>query len=394
MNVYEGKTRAGAQYSYDRDTWTLTVYFPGGTYEYYDLSPFHLDHWLSFRNLGRASNWLTKNFRWRKLEETVGTDSPPLEEKMDIETRFAASKELSARLRAIGGKRAGVDMDDPDLEAILKKGREFGRTKAVIRGEGNRPNRCHQNTSQMYWRTKAGGWDGPAYLPATGYALGDDGIWRQHSWLVDERGDPVDTTFRWDAYFGVVFKGGAADRWAKKNLREALKEGLAEGASPARKIAALQAEMTPFRMKKRKNQETGAVERYRVYEKPWGSPDPFEGFPEYKVRDRYSKQDWREEKPPRGSNKLPSGWKLKRWSYWYTEGFGVEPRVEAQALLLTYGGEPVLTLRTDGRTPRDLGIVKGGKVYDYFNNYDSVSEFVETLVEVLEELEEQGYEDS
>ncbi len=39
---------------------------------------------------------------------------------------------------------------------------------------------------------------------ATGYALDADGLWRQHSWVMDKKGRVIETTVRRVAYCGIV----------------------------------------------------------------------------------------------------------------------------------------------------------------------------------------------
>ncbi|MGV8910722.1 MAG: hypothetical protein ACOH1Y_17230 [Propionicimonas sp.] len=58
-----------------------------------------------------------------------------------------------------------------------------------------RANGCHANCAGLWL-------DGWAQTIATGYALSNDGLWRQHTWCFDEQG-LVETTEARDKYVGV-----------------------------------------------------------------------------------------------------------------------------------------------------------------------------------------------
>jgi hypothetical protein len=67
------------------------------------------------------------------------------------------------------------------------------------------PSECHANTALMFVRSKG------AVRIAFGYALSDDGLWRQHSWGVDAKdGRVFETTERRVRYFGFVLEYPAA----------------------------------------------------------------------------------------------------------------------------------------------------------------------------------------
>jgi hypothetical protein len=62
------------------------------------------------------------------------------------------------------------------------------------------------------WTSQASGF----VVIATGYALSDDGLWRQHSWDVLRDGI-LETTKARQKYFGILRQGKAADHFAKAN---------------------------------------------------------------------------------------------------------------------------------------------------------------------------------
>lgn len=86
---------------------------------------------------------------------------------------------------------------DPLLDMLRTEGR-------VWRGDVTlRPlqqSDCHRNAVSL-WR------DGEAPGVGTGYALSDDGLWREHSWGVGARGELLETTEDRRIYFGIEFKG-------------------------------------------------------------------------------------------------------------------------------------------------------------------------------------------
>jgi len=73
------------------------------------------------------------------------------------------------------------------------------------------PNRCHDNVAAVL--EICGGMEGaPNLLGATGYALSEDGLWRQHSWAVGDEGEIFETTVGRTAYFGVSIVTGDRGR--------------------------------------------------------------------------------------------------------------------------------------------------------------------------------------
>jgi hypothetical protein len=108
--------------------------------------------------------------------------------------------ELRERLIALAGGEACFADREPDLEAILERGQVFSGRCRLIRGERNQ---CHANAGKL-WENSRG------QLPiaiVTGYALSDDGLWRQHSWLIAKPGrrwTVIETTCRRLLYYGVV----------------------------------------------------------------------------------------------------------------------------------------------------------------------------------------------
>jgi hypothetical protein len=90
---------------------------------------------------------------------------------------------------------------DPQLPLLLADAATVwpGNGAVLLRGQ---PNHCHGNAAAAFLER----W--PKYLVGTGYALNDDGVWVQHSWLFEHAaGIPtrvVETTVRRLLYAGIA----------------------------------------------------------------------------------------------------------------------------------------------------------------------------------------------
>src|SRR5215216_6419350 len=88
-----------------------------------------------------------------------------------VEPRMA---ELWQRLLELGGEAAAFTFLEPDIEQLLERGQPLAGRSRLKRG----PGKCHEN-SALLWNA-----DRDKMFIATGYALSEDGVWRQHSWIV------------------------------------------------------------------------------------------------------------------------------------------------------------------------------------------------------------------
>jgi hypothetical protein len=70
---------------------------------------------------------------------------------------------------------------------------------------------CHRNTARLLRAGKAAG-------IGTGYALSDDGLWRQHTWGLGSDGVVLETTVRREQYWGLQFRGEQATYFADNVL--------------------------------------------------------------------------------------------------------------------------------------------------------------------------------
>jgi hypothetical protein len=109
-----------------------------------------------------------------------------------------------------------------DVDEQLSRGDEFpGSRRKTTK---TTPNRCHQNTLELFDQDDAN-------IIASGFALYDDGKWYHHSWCVrEENGDitVIETTPRdFKKYVGLEyrtpedvkrFRDWLADAWPQPNL--------------------------------------------------------------------------------------------------------------------------------------------------------------------------------
>jgi hypothetical protein len=101
---------------------------------------------------------------------------------------------LEARLLAIGGDRVVRQEPAPYLAEILDRGELFDLRVRRRRGKANR---CHANAADIWARGTE------RYRLAHGFGLSEDGLWRMHSWALDDKGI-IETTEARERYFGFV----------------------------------------------------------------------------------------------------------------------------------------------------------------------------------------------
>jgi hypothetical protein len=104
---------------------------------------------------------------------------------------------LLDKLLEIDGDYVVLMIEEKDeLDKLLNRGRTF---EEPARLKKMRDCKCHQNAATLYARNRR------RYRVATGYALSDDGVWRQHSWAYDTYDKcVVETTDPRTKYFGYV----------------------------------------------------------------------------------------------------------------------------------------------------------------------------------------------
>jgi hypothetical protein len=121
-------------------------------------------------------------------------------------------QQLEQKLLAIGGKRVSWQGRDVDLARLVQHGRLF--TEPVRRKPGERSN-CHGNAARLWIR------DSDITQLVTGYGLSPDGLWCQHSWIV-QNGILYETTVKRTHYYGMVLEDGkeAVKFWISNSPRD------------------------------------------------------------------------------------------------------------------------------------------------------------------------------
>lgn len=93
--------------------------------------------------------------------------------------------EIMRRLLDFGGYAVVMAWHESDAEAILERGQLWYGDRIIMqKGE---PSQCHTNSAMLWEANKSRTLEGPyreELALATGYAMSEDGLWRQHSWCV------------------------------------------------------------------------------------------------------------------------------------------------------------------------------------------------------------------
>lgn len=115
---------------------------------------------------------------------------------------------LKGLLLSFGGQEVCLPMFEEDLKDILERGQLwFGDCVDMMLGE---PSRCHSNSSSCWYYNK------DKAVLCTGYALSEDGIWRQHSWCIHTKRNTnrvIETTKHRVAYFGFAMTENEANNF-------------------------------------------------------------------------------------------------------------------------------------------------------------------------------------
>ena len=113
---------------------------------------------------------------------------------------------LRDRLLQLGGYEVCLPDVEEDLGNIMAYGQLWDNlTTKLMKG---RPCKCHANSAELWynnrnsWKRDYGAF---AVITCTGYALSEDGVWRQHSWLIQAKPRAnvlIETTVPRVAYYG------------------------------------------------------------------------------------------------------------------------------------------------------------------------------------------------
>ena len=116
-------------------------------------------------------------------------------------------RSLQERLLEVGGDWVALQ-PEPDLDKILKRGQLFKFHFVLQKMESSR---CHSNCAHLWDRKPK------EYKIVTGWALSDDGIWRQHTWLLKGKAI-VETTSPREKYYGFVLTDEEANQFWWANM--------------------------------------------------------------------------------------------------------------------------------------------------------------------------------
>jgi hypothetical protein len=118
---------------------------------------------------------------------------------------------------------------DPDLDELLTHSTAHPPAGRLVPGEHNA---CHINAAILWI-------DGTVASIGTGYALSEDGLWRQHSWGVDADDSLVETTEHRQRYVGLTLSGFPALQFAVSNADWHLTPVFTAGGPRAKQLAAI-----------------------------------------------------------------------------------------------------------------------------------------------------------
>lgn len=120
--------------------------------------------------------------------------------------------ELRNRLLNFLGESVCLAYIEEDIDDILNYGQFWlGHNAKMMRGE---PCHCHSNACNLYEQN----WDKTRIC--TGYALSEDGMWRQHSWLIwikDRSNQIIETTVKRVAYYGFIMDEDQCEKFCEEN---------------------------------------------------------------------------------------------------------------------------------------------------------------------------------
>lgn len=116
---------------------------------------------------------------------------------------------LEQKLLRLGGKRM-IYRNEPDLDSLLIRGELLHGSVELIPGEERE---CHSNSFQLWSENKE------AFSLVTGCGLSEDGLWRQHSWIIRKRPTSgqariIETTLQRTKYFGFILTDAEAEAFS------------------------------------------------------------------------------------------------------------------------------------------------------------------------------------
>lgn len=137
-----------------------------------------------------------------------------IEQKEFLENKYFIGKKNIIWLKELKNKLLEIEKNtflvtpkfDDDINILLKHGVVFKNTDKIIKWL--KPSQCHENSLIIYLNNDN------KYDIYTWYALSDDWLWRQHSWLIDKKNNKTIETTVWRVkYFWFKLKNTQIEEW-------------------------------------------------------------------------------------------------------------------------------------------------------------------------------------
>jgi hypothetical protein len=156
------------------------------------------------------------NMYWTKSRAGyyLGSINPPADPTTTTQVP-AWVVQLAERLLAQGGAAVCIPPVDAEFARIMQRGQLWRPPTFPVARVAGQPSQCHRNTVWHYEQSKVN------LEICTGYALSDDKMWRQHSWLSHQRPRKpriLETTEDRVAYYGVILTQEEAAQFCEDNL--------------------------------------------------------------------------------------------------------------------------------------------------------------------------------
>lgn len=163
------------------------------------------------------SQKIKDSIRWSLIDADWKADRKESSTLEDMKEMYPSMDnhffDLRQKLLAFAGEAVCFPPYKEDLDSILSYGQFWvGSNAKLMRGE---PSQCHANSANLWEQNKE------ATRICTGYALSEDGMWRQHSWLVWHKARSnqiVETTVKRIAYYGFVMPYDMCQQFADENF--------------------------------------------------------------------------------------------------------------------------------------------------------------------------------
>lgn len=158
--------------------------------------------------------WKTMEADWKKdCKESKFWFQNTLEDMKKIHPSMDSRLfTLHQKLLDFAGEAVCFPPYEEDLDNILSHGQFWvGSNVKLMCGE---PSQCHANSANLWEQNK------DTTRICTGYALSEDGMWRQHSWIVWHKAHSnqiVETTAKRIAYYGFVMPYDMCQQFVDEN---------------------------------------------------------------------------------------------------------------------------------------------------------------------------------